>query len=274
MAMGIIKQNSLFDKEILSGLETDFIGRNIIYFNEIDSTNLYAKQIAASGCREGTLVIADNQTKARGRLGREWLSSKSQGIYMSVILKPDISPEKILILTITASVAVVRAIEKVLKVKLGIKWPNDIIVNNKKVCGILTEMNTQSDKINFVVMGIGINVVNDENDFPEEIKKTATSLKNYVKIQEVDLYRIKIIQAILKELELLYTYINSQNTIYIINEWKKYSITLGQKIFVISGDSKIKGVAKDILEDGKLVVEIDNNKEIKIFSGEVSIRRY
>ena len=132
--------------------ESKLLGKNVIYFSQIDSTNNYAKKIAQEGCEEGTVVIADLQISGRGRLGRQWNSKDKKGILMSVVLKPEISIEELQIITLAASIAVVEAVKELTVIDLGVKWPNDIILDGRKVCGILTEASMEMDKINIVVL--------------------------------------------------------------------------------------------------------------------------
>ena len=177
-------------------LNTDIIGKKIIHFETIDSTNDYAKKIALKEV-EGTVIISEEQTKGRGRLKRQWHSKYKEGIWMSIILKPDIIPKKSSFITLIAGASIVNVLNK-LGVKAFIKWPNDIIINNKKIAGILTELSTEIDKINYIILGIGINVKTTE--FSQEISKIATSLyKEGYKISRVD-----IITNIITEFENLY----------------------------------------------------------------------
>lgn len=262
--------------EVAYDLKTGFIGNKIVYLKEVDSTNLYARKIALEGAVDGTVVVADAQTAGRGRLGRNWSSQPGKGIWMSVVLKPQISPEEIQIITIGASVAVVRAIYQATGIKAGIKWPNDIICEGKKVCGILTEMNSEIEMVNFLVLGIGINVNHTISDFPDEIRSIATSLalysqnnnKNNVKIFR----RSDIIKKLLYELEQIYNKIKKGETKDIIDDWKLHSSTLGKQVRVIYKNSAYTGTAIDLQEDGRLVVKCDDGTIRDVYSGEVSVR--
>jgi BirA family biotin operon repressor/biotin-[acetyl-CoA-carboxylase] ligase len=271
----------LNEYEIRWGLKTKIIGRDIRYFNAIDSTNNYAKKIAYEGCDEGTVVVADCQTAGRGRLGRAWDSAGGKGIWMSVVLKPSIAPENVQIITLAASVAVARAIAGTCGIRTGIKWPNDIVLDGKKVCGILTEMNSEMERVNFLVLGIGINVNHEEGDFPDEIKDRATSLKCYAdsgreaskKEGHGSVFpRSQIIGRILLELEEMYSKINKGFTDEIIDEWRSYSATLGRKVKITGRDGEYEGTAKDVTRDGKLVVDCTDGITREVVSGEVSVR--
>lgn len=261
--------------EISYQLETEVIGKNIYSFDVIDSTNNYAKKIAMEGCEDGSVVVAETQTSGKGRLGRAWNAAKKAGIWMSVVLRPSIPPEDVQVITIAASVAVVSALKRTTGISAGIKWPNDIVVEGKKVCGILTEMNSEMEQVNFLVLGIGINVNQETEDFPEDLRNTAISLKgaaNENKIPVEMFKRSDIIRSILFELEQSYKKINSRNTGGIIDEWRKYSVTLGKEVKVSAKSFEYKGIAQDITEDGKLVVKCDDGTVREIMSGEISVR--
>ncbi len=241
---------------------------------------------------EGTAVVAGEQTDGRGRLGHQWSSSGEKGIWMSIILKPDISPEKIQIITIMTAVVIVKAIKKLYGIDLGIKWPNDLILDNKKVCGILTEMNCETERVNYIVVGIGINVSLKTTDFPQDLKDIATSLlihseermskngdkkknddkTNNVEKSEIKFNRSEIIKCIFVEFEKLYNKVINNDTADIIDMWRKFSVTLGREVRVSSRDSDFTGIAKDIKEDGKLLVDCGDGVVKEVSSGEVSVK--
>lgn len=261
--------------EIKHNLNTHIIGKEILYFDVIDSTNNYAKKIASEGCAEGTVVIADSQTSGRGRLGRAWNSAQKAGIWMSVVLRPAIAPEDVQVITIAASVAVVSAIKRVAGIEAGIKWPNDIILDRKKVCGILTEMNSEMERVNFLILGIGINVKQDPEEFPEELRSKGTSLRAHARekgiaLEEFD--RNRLIKALLSELERLYSKISCGRTAEIIDRWKKHSVTLGKEVRISARNYECSGIAVDITDDGKLVVNCADGVTREVLSGEISVR--
>lgn len=246
-------------------LNTKTMGNEIIHFKTIESTNDYAKKIAPVSS-EGTIIISEEQTKGRGRLGRLWHSKQGEGIWMSIILKPDIQPYKAPFLTLIAGASIVKALND-LGIKTTIKWPNDIIINNKKISGILTELSAEIDRINHIVLGIGINVKTME--FSQEISDIATSLyKEGYKIARVD-----IVRSILEEFEYLYLdYIKDGNKDKTLDICRKYSAIIGKEIYTLNGENINLVKCIDINEDGNLIVET-MDKEIKeIISGEVSIR--
>ena len=269
--------------ELGQDLKTKVLGRNIVYFPELDSTNSYAKKIASEGCVDGTAVIADRQTSGRGRLGRKWESAAGSGIYMSVVLRPHFLMPGVQIMTIAASVAAVNAIKEVTGIEAGIKWPNDVLLNGRKVCGILTETELEMDRIYFLVIGIGINVNQSDEDFPPFLRDTAISLKMYAESGKVrrsmkgpgeyGFSRSAIVKRLLFALEQMYDRINKGFTKDILEEWKKYSVTMGKKVRFEMRDAAFVGTAWDITDDGGLVVRCDDGIERRVLSGEVNILR-
>lgn len=251
-------------------LSTEILGSKIVSVNSTESTNTLAKELASEGCEEGTVIIADEQIGGKGRMGRSWVSPPKKGIWMSIILKPRIAPAKAPLITSMAAIAVARAIEIVTGLKPAIKWPNDILIDDKKVCGILTEMQGDMDAIHYVVVGIGINVNLDMEDFPQEIEDRATSLK--IESGEF-ISRAKIIREVLKELEEVYAqYVKTGDSESIISEIEANSATIGKRIRVTGVNINIEGVAVDIADDGALMVMLDDGQMRKIMSGDVSVR--
>lgn len=252
-------------QNIYHKLNTKFIGRNILHFDTIESTNDYLKKIG-NEIEEGTVVISEEQTKGKGRLGRSWKSKSGEGIWMSIILKPSIVPYKTPFITLIAGAAIVKALDK-LNVKVQIKWPNDIVINNKKICGILTELSAEIERVNYVIVGIGMNVKN--TDFDDELSEKATSLykENYI------LNRVDIVREIFYEFEKLYIdYIESGNNEEIIRICRQYSAVINKDIYIIKNDEKELVRCVDINENGNLIVKYSNGYIKEIISGEVSIR--
>ncbi|MCY6372137.1 biotin--[acetyl-CoA-carboxylase] ligase [Clostridium ganghwense] len=256
-------------EEVKGNLNTAYIGRNIIYFDSIDSTNNKAKECAREGAEEGTVVIAEEQTMGRGRLGRNWTSPKYKGIWMSIILRPDIDPINVSKITQIGAAAVAMA-TKDMGIDAFIKWPNDIVMNGKKVCGILTEMSGELNKVNYVIMGIGINVNIEKEEFPEEIKEVASSLKiqngEYIKRKE-------LVSRVLNNFEKLYEeFIREENISKSIKVCRERSILLGKEVRIIDRGKTTKAKALELSEDGKLVVQYEDGKIKEIISGEISVR--
>ena len=256
-------------EEVNPYLNTNYIGKDIRYYNTIDSTNTKAKELGTAGAKEGTVVISEEQTGGRGRLGRQWVSPKFKGIWMSIILKPDIEPMDASKITQIGAAAVCMSINE-LGLKATIKWPNDIVLNGKKVCGILTEMSGELNKINYIVMGIGINVNIESEDFPGDIKDIATSIKIEAgkKVK-----RKELVASIFNNFEKLYDeFINSGTIKNSINICRENSALIGNDVKIIKRNEEVFAKAIGLTEDGELIVEYNDGKVDKIVSGEVSVR--
>lgn len=257
----------LTEEEIKYNLNTKFIGGEMKYMEEVDSTNLQVKKKVLDGAADGFVLVADRQLKGRGRRGRDWLSPTGTGIWTSILLKPDINPNSASMLTLVAGVAVCEAIREVSGTEAYIKWPNDIVINKKKVCGILTEMSGELDHINYIVLGIGINVNMDE--FPEELSN-ATSIKIEAK---KDISRVNLLRKVLQDLEYYYDAFMEQGDLSsFINTYKKYCITYDSYVKVFEGKTEIRGKVTDITPTGELILKDETGKEVTIRSGEVSVR--
>lgn len=256
-------------EEIKNLLSTEYIGKNIIYYDSINSTNSKAKELAEAGKEHGTVIIGEEQTLGRGRLGRNWVSPKYKGIWMSIILRPNIITENISLITLIGAAAVQKAIMK-MGVKTSIKWPNDIVLNGKKTCGILTEMSGEIDHVNYLVMGIGINVNLNEEDIPEELKDVATSLAlesgKYIE-------RKLLIANVLNIFEELYAdFVQNGNIKETIKICRENSMLIGSEIQLINRGEVTTAKAIDISDSGELVIENAKGTVEYIVSGEVSVR--
>lgn len=246
--------------EISKHLNTDFIGRHAYIYEETDSTNNRAKQ--NSTAQDGSIFIAETQTDGRGSHERCWASPKGSGIWLSVLLKPNIPPITVSQITLVAGLAVCRAVG----IGSMIKWPNDIVINGKKLCGILTEMSAVNNSVNHVVCGIGINV--NTAEFDEEIANRATSMH----LESGLIYdRNKIIAKLLNEFEYCYKKFLDGGLETIIDEYKKHCITLGREVNVIYNSKTVTGNAVDVTNNGLLVVKTTDGI-IEVTSGEVSVR--
>ena len=254
--------------EIVRGeLKTHEIGKNIIYLDTIDSTNTYGKKIAKE-TSHGSVVLSEEQTLGRGRLGRGWISPVGEGVFISIVLKPDIPLTEGMKMTQIAAAATCKAIRDLTGLEALIKWPNDIVVNGKKVCGILTEMAGELNRIDYLVVGIGVNTNNEK--FPDKLAGIATSLR-IEKGREID--RKTLIVKILENFECFYEdYIKSKELVRTLAVIRSYSAILGKNVFILKGDRKIKALALEINDDGLLGVRYENGEEEMLLSGEVSIR--
>ena len=252
---------------IQNNLRTGYIGRNLHYYDSIDSTNIRAKGIALEA-PEGTVIIAEQQTEGIGRLGRTWLSPKGKGIWMSIILKPQVEPENVSKITLLGAAAVNLALDQ-MDINSQIKWPNDIIIHEKKVGGILTEMSMERHRVNYVVMGLGIYVNLEQDEFPEELKSKATSLKIAVK-ENVD--KDILISYILNHFEELYEEFKRGSISKTVEICRMNSVLLGEEVQIIKGGETRIGKALDINAEGELLIQFENNVIENIISGEVSLR--
>ncbi len=251
-------------------MKTQIMGKSIELHQVIDSTNNRARELALEGADEGTLIIAETQLEGRGRLSRSWISPRGKGIWMSLILKPDLSPDQAPHITAIAAVAIRKALNRATGLDIGIKWPNDIIIDGKKVCGILTEMHADIDRIYYVVVGIGINVNMTQEDLPVELSSTATSLRIAL---GRNLDRRQLIALIMEEIEeIYYTYLENRDFKQILDLCRQYSVTLNRPVKVIGRDTSFEGFAVDFDEDGSLLVKKDDGNIIKVMSGDVSVR--
>lgn len=257
----------LFSEEIKSLLTTKWLGRKILFFDETDSTNNEIKRIADYN-KEGILAIAEHQSAGKGRRGRTWESPAGSGIWMSFLLRPCVTPDKASQITLIAALAAAEAIRKVTGLEAYIKWPNDIVVNNKKIVGILTEMSTQIDYINYVVVGIGINVNTEE--FPKDISAYASSLK----IEGgKNVSRSRIVAELLESFEKHYeTFCTDGNLSGIKDEYESMLINRGKDVIIIEKDTQIVRKALGIDQSGELLVQDEYGNITAVFSGEVSVR--
>lgn len=254
--------DKLFPMEIQSGLGTKMLGQDIRYFDCVESTMDVAFRLGLEGAGEGTVVCAESQTKGKGRLGRSWTSPKGKGIYMSVILRPRLAPTDMAQLTLLSAVAVCEAVKNICDVPAQIKWPNDILVKDKKLAGILTELSAEMDRVRFIVIGIGINI----NTPLSQLPSNATSVKNE-KGRKVS--RVVIVQEILRSLEIWYGCLNERGFGPVVTRWKELSSTLGRYIRLVDPSGDIVGEAVDLDEHGGLVIRCESGVTVKRMSGDV-----
>ncbi|HOV80920.1 MAG TPA: biotin--[acetyl-CoA-carboxylase] ligase [Bacillota bacterium] len=259
----------LYPVEILDGLSTRFIGRKVFYCDSVSSTNDLAKELVRKGAEEGSLVIAEEQTSGRGRLGRKWYSPKYKSILFTLVLRPPTSPSEAARITLIMAVALVSAIKKVTGVVAGIKWPNDLLVNGKKICGILSEMSAEMDQINYLEISAGINVNQGREDFPADVRNTATSLR----IEASKSFpRVRLLQASLEEFERWYGIWLSDGFGPLLEKFKEYSISLHCPVTIHTLNRSWDGWAEDIDEDGALLLRLPDGGLQRFISGDVSLR--
>lgn len=253
--------------EIKNDISGALIGTNVVCFDEVDSTNEVCKKMASDGLAEGSVIVAECQNGGKGRLGRKWVSQKGDGVWMSILLKPDVSPAGISSITLAAGLAVCLTLRNDFGIHAEIKWPNDILLNNKKICGILTEMSGQIAKVDYVVVGIGINVNNAA--FPEAIKNTATSI--YIETGK-KLKRSEIAKNVLKNFDSVYKRFRNGGFMCIKHDYEDMCLNIGKKVRVIKPSGSFEATAMGVNDNGELVIMKENGETTTVFSGEVSIR--
>lgn len=253
--------------ELESIRATEWVGCECFYYDSIDSTNTKAKELAEAGHPAGTFVVADQQTSGKGRRGRAWESPQGVSVFMTLLLKPDINPNNASMLTLVAAMATAGAIRGVTGADALIKWPNDIVIDGRKICGILTEMSAQFDYINHIVIGVGINVHNES--FPEEIANTASSLliacgKRF--------HRANLIEAFLEEFEKYYAiYLETEDMEGLYQEYNQMLVNMGRQVKVIDPKEPFEGKAMGITKKGELIVDTWESRKL-VSAGEVSVR--
>jgi len=257
------RPDKLIPEELKLGLNTKTFGKTITSYKDVSSTNTLAYGLAEHGSAEGTVVFAERQTKGKGRIGRKWDSPKG-GIYMSCIIRPHLTPRNIQIITLIAAYAIAESIEKATGLSVQIKWPNDIYMENKKVCGILTEMKAESDRVDFLILGIGINVNTESKKLP----LGAGSLSMFKKHP---ISKVELAIEVLRMLEKHYEHFKRKGFSAIRKEILKKSMTLGNFIKVKIKDKYYEGIAHDIDEEGALLLRLDNGSITRILSGDVGI---
>lgn len=256
----------LLPLEIKNGLKTEFMGQNLYWEYEVVSTNTLALQLAEKGAPEGTVVISESQKQGRGRMGRTWVSQPEIGIYLSLILRPNFVPMKAPQITFMSAIAMVEALEQALGIHATIKWPNDVMINGKKVAGILTELKAEMECVHYVIVGIGINV--NQTKFPRAFRDKVTSVCLEVK-EKVS--RVKIVQTLLQCLERWYGITLEDRGERTFERWRELSGTLGNRVEVNLGNEIVKGLATRLGPDGSLYLEPEAGVEKQILAGDVTM---
>ena len=259
----------LLPSEIQSELDTKVVGVEMHYRPSVDSTNRVAKALAYHGAPEGTIVVAEEQTGGKGRREREFYSPRGKGIWFSVVLRPKLIPKDAPKLTLMASVVIASAMKR-FNLKPEIKWPNDLLFDGRKIVGILTEMTGEIGKIDYVIVGVGINVNIARDEFPEDLRSVAASLSE---INGEEISRVKFFRAVLEEFDKFYLDVNENGFDNVLKLWREYNCTLGKKIRVLSvdGSETFEGTAVDLDENGALIVETPEGLQT-VYAGDVSIR--
>lgn len=258
----------LTEAELKSVLDTEWLGKKLVCFDETDSTNIRARRLAEEGAPHGTLVVAERQTAGRGRRGRNWDSPAGSGIWFSMMLRPEIEPVHASMITLVAGMAVVKGIEEVTGLKPMIKWPNDAVLNGKKISGILTEMSTEEDSVRYVVVGVGMNI--NTETFPEELEGLAASLKTEA---GREFRRSLVLGAVCRAFETYFEIFQRDRSMEgLMEEYNRMLVNLDRQVCVLDPKGEYTGTARGIDRQGSLLVEKEDRTVIPVISGEVSVR--
>ena len=266
----LVKWPDRLESAVLKGLlNTRELGCCLEVHSTIDSTNMRAKELALKGAPHGTLVLSEEQQRGRGRLGRVWVSPEGTGLWMSLLLRPALMPAEAFRITMVAALVVAGALKNASGCDAGIKWPNDIIMGGRKVCGILTEIQAEPEVIQYAVVGIGVNVNNEAGSFPEELAESAGSLRMAAGVQ---MDRMTLASSILNMFEDLYLRYCNNDSSGLAEEYRRASVTIGRKVRVSAPAGCFEGMAEDFGEDGSLLVRLADQSLKRVYSGDVSVR--
>lgn len=253
------------EKDLKLGLRTGSFGQKIYFFESLDSTNNCAKALANCNIPEGAVVYSEFQTLGRGRMGRSWMAASGQNLLFSLLLRPNLNAEQVNLLAFYAAISVSEAVESLALLPVEVKWPNDLLANGKKFCGILSEASFKKETLDFVVVGIGINV--NQVDFPKELELTATSLKRELG-RNID--RVNLFQKVLSRLEKNYLTAQEGKLDQVLQEWEKRCRMINREITVDHQGRVLKGVALRVAHDGGLVLQVDGN-QVTVVAGDVTV---
>ncbi len=256
----------LLAAEVKEGLNTKTFGRAVHFHQQLKSTQETAKNLALKGAPEGTVVVAEYQEAGRGRRGRSWFGQPGKGILFSLILRPALPPQKAAVITLMAGVGAARGIQAAYPIRCRLKWPNDLLIGEKKLGGILTEMSSEADQIHYLVLGIGLNANLEAESFPPEISGQATSLLMELG-QKVD--RVLLFRRVLEELETEYQLLLNQGPSAVIEHWRGLSGTIGKEVEIQNPEGTLRGRTKDVDEEGALLLEQAGGQVLRITTGDV-----
>jgi BirA family biotin operon repressor/biotin-[acetyl-CoA-carboxylase] ligase len=259
----------LLPQEVRHGLKTVSMGCQVFSYQRVRSTNDVALQRAQNGASEGTLVVAEEQTAGRGRLGRTWYSPPRVGLWASLILRPQMAPSRVFHLTICGALALAETVYARTHLPVRVKWPNDVFVRGKKLAGVLTETQLDQNEVRFVVLGVGMNVNQAPHDFPKVLRGKATSLQAELGRA---IFRIPLLQDFLLQFEEMYHQFQDRGLAPFLDRWRQLSLVLGQRVKIQVGGKKFSGLAVDIEQTGALVLEEDSGKRRCLLAGDVSLK--
>lgn len=258
--------DTLIPAEIQSALDTRLVGREVVYFQETDSTNVRAHELGEAAAPEGTVVVADHQVAGKGRRGRQWVSPPGVNLYTSVLLRPDIFPRFATQLTFVSAVAVARAIEDVTALKPRVKWPNDVLIGGKKVAGLLNEMSSETESINYVILGIGVNLNMRADQFPPDLRYPATSVALE---QSFPVSRLDFARALFRRLDHYYFLFLEEGFSPVIRDWESLCDLMGRPVEVDYQDRVVRGTAEGLDEDGALLLRLPEGMRERVLAGDV-----
>jgi BirA family biotin operon repressor/biotin-[acetyl-CoA-carboxylase] ligase len=250
--------------------KTKIIGRDVRVFEQTTSTNDVIEKLARDGVKEGVVVFAESQTKGRGRLGRKWISPAHKGLWFSLLLRPNLRPQEATRLTVASATALRRAIHSETGLNPEIKWPNDILIRGKKIAGILTEMSAELDRVQHVILGIGVNMNMSAGEFQPELRKLATSLK--IESGRA-ISRADLATAILYELDRNYTCVCAGGFAALADEWEAHCTTIGRDVTVQIGERRIRGRAESLSDEGALLLRTEHGRLEPITGGDVTLEK-
>lgn len=259
----------LLSQEVRHGLKAAVMGRMVLSYRRVQSTNEVALQIAQRGAPEGTLVVAEEQTAGRGRLGRIWHSPAGKGLWASLVLRPQMPPSLVFQLAICGALAVAEAIYQMTHLPVKVKWPNDVMVRGKKLAGVLTESQADLASVAFVVLGLGINLDQRSEDFPESLRQRATSIRLEL---ERSISRLGLLRDLLLKFEEMYRQFQDHGLGPFLDRWRQLSWVLGKRVTVQVGERTFSGLAVDIEETGALVLEEASGKRQRLLAGDVTFK--
>lgn len=263
--------DALYADDLLARLgHTKIVGRDIRVFEQTTSTNDVIEKLARDGVREGAVVFAESQTKGRGRLGRAWVSPPRKGLWFSILLRPDLRPQETTQLTVASATALRRAIQAETGLAAEIKWPNDIMIRGRKVAGILTEMSAELDRVRHVILGIGVDVNLGANEFPAELRRTATSLRMEA---GKAIPRPELATAILRELDHDYLRVGTGRFAEVADEWEAHCTTMGLAVTIQIGGRRVSGRAESLDDDGALRLRTEHGHLERITGGDVTLEK-
>lgn len=256
-------------EEVRSNLKTSWVGRTIYFFQEVNSTNDVARHLALQDAEEGTVVIAEAQTCGRGRLGRKWVSPPG-GVWLSIVLRPEFKPRDLVKINLLVAVAASKTLREEYGLKAEVKWPNDVLVDGKKICGVLTEAASEGDIAKYMVVGIGLNANNSLSAFPPDLRIKATTIKERL---GKDVKREELVSSLLKSFEFCYEAFREGRFISVLEDWRRFSCTLGRMVEVSGFGERWEGFAVDVDDEGWLIIKVDDGSLRKIFSADVTLSR-